>query len=198
MKLVVGLGNPGTKYRKTRHNIGFLALEKYFSVHDLSFKKQKNFDYAEHKGTIFIKPKTYMNLSGNAITAAKTKFNIDEVLVIVDDIYLPWGEIRLRKNGGLAGHNGLKSIANALGTKDFFRFRIGIGSPGERELSQYVLAQFSQSELKKMDLVLDYAQQLLHNYVEADFAELVKFYSKTKKSYSEDIIQTQDRSVKKQ
>jgi PTH1 family peptidyl-tRNA hydrolase len=196
MKLVVGLGNPGTKYRKTRHNIGFLVLEKYFSEHSLSFKKQKNFDYAEHKGTIFIKPKTYMNLSGNAVTAAKTKFKIDEVMIIVDDIYLPWSEIRLRRNGGLAGHNGLKSIATALGSKDFFRFRVGIGSPEQTDLSQYVLSDFSQTEQKEMKIVLDYTQQLLDKYVDADFDEMMKYYSKTKKSYSEEIIQTQDRSVK--
>lgn len=195
MRLVIGLGNLGSKYQRTRHNIGFLVLDTFFSTENVKFKPQKSYDYIESKGTIFIKPKTFMNLSGKAVTAAMTKHRIDEILVIVDDIYLPLGEIRLREGGGLAGHNGLKSIAAALGSKNFKRMRIGVDAPQEKDLANYVLSEFSQSEQKALDVTLDFAKELISVYLNNDFAEMVKYYSKRKKSYSEDIIHTQDRSV---
>ncbi len=195
MRLIVGLGNPGKKYQKTRHNIGFIVLDNFFSKNDKQFKKQKNYDSVEYKGVISIKPKTFMNLSGKAVTAVQTKTRIDEILVIVDDIYLPIGEIRLRKSGGLAGHNGLKSIAEALGTREFKRMRIGVGSPDSKELSDYVLSEFSSNELKILDHTLSFTSELLDKYISEDFDEMVKYYSKKKKSYSESIMQTQDLSV---
>lgn len=195
MRLIVGLGNPGKKYQKTRHNIGFIVLDNFFSKNDKQFKKQKNYDSVEYKGVISIKPKTFMNLSGKAVTAVQTKTRIDEILVIVDDIYLPIGEIRLRKSGGLAGHNGLKSIAEALGTREFKRMRIGVGSPDSKELSDYVLSEFSSNDLKILDHTLSFTSELLDKYISEDFDEMVKYYSKKKKSYSESIMQAQDLSV---
>lgn len=195
MRLIVGLGNPGDKYKNNRHNVGFLILDEIASAQMQSFKKQKNFDYIEHKGVILMKPKTYMNLSGNAVTAVKTKHRIDDILVIVDDIYLPLGEIRLRNSGGLAGHNGLKSIAKSLGTNDFKRMRIGINSPNEKNLADYVLSNFSKEEKEKLDITFAFSQELLEQYIQFDFDEMVKYYSRNKKSYSEKIVHTQDRSA---
>ena len=195
MRLIVGLGNPGKKYQKTRHNMGFMVLDAFFSKIDKQFRKQKNYDFIEYKGVISIKPKTFMNLSGKAVTAVQTKTRIDDILVIVDDIYLPIGEIRLRESGGLAGHNGLKSIAEALGTREFKRMRIGVGSPNSKELSDYVLSEFSSNDLKILDHTLSFASELLETYISDDFDEMVKYYSKKKKSYSELIMQAQDLSI---
>jgi len=197
MRLVVGLGNPGSKYQNTRHNIGFMVLDKYFSKTVQKFKKQKNYESLEDQGVICIKPRTFMNLSGKAVTAVQTNTRIDDVLVIVDDIYLPLGEIRLRQSGGLAGHNGLKSIATALGTQEFKRLRIGVGAPAKKDLSDYVLSDFSKGDQKILDLTLSFSEELLSEFIKSDFDEMVKYYSKHKKSYSESIIQTQDRSVEK-
>jgi PTH1 family peptidyl-tRNA hydrolase len=195
MRLIVGLGNPGKNYQKTRHNMGFMVLDAFFSKIDKQFRKQKNYDFIEYKGVISIKPKTFMNLSGKAVTAVQTKTRIDDILVIVDDIYLPIGEIRLRESGGLAGHNGLKSIAEALGTREFKRMRIGVGSPNSKELSDYVLSEFSSNDLKILDHTLSFASELLETYISDDFDEMVKYYSKKKKSYSELIMQAQDLSI---
>jgi PTH1 family peptidyl-tRNA hydrolase len=136
-----------------------------------------------------------MNLSGKAVTAVRTKTRIDDILVIVDDIYLPIGEIRLRGSGGLAGHNGLKSIAEALGTREFKRMRIGVGSPNSKELSDYVLSEFSSNDLRILDQTLSFTSELLEIYISDDFDEMVKYYSKNKKSYSELIMQAQDLSI---
>lgn len=196
MRLIVGLGNPGSKYKNNRHNVGFLILDKIASEQSEIFKKQKNYDYIELSGVILIKPKTYMNLSGNAVTAVKTKYRIDEVLVVVDDIYLPLGEIRIRNSGGLAGHNGMKSIANALGNSNFKRMRIGVGAPGEKALADYVLSNFSKEDNETLDITLTFAKELLSKFIQNDFDEMVKYYSKEKKSYSEDLIHSQNRSTK--
>ena len=196
MRLIVGLGNPGSKYKNNRHNVGFLILDKIASEQSEIFKKQKNYDYIELSGVILIKPKTYMNLSGNAVTAVKTKYRIDEVLVVVDDIYLPLGEIRIRNSGGLAGHNGMKSIANALGNSNFKRMRIGVGAPVEKALADYVLSNFSKEDNETLDITLTFAKELLSKFIQNDFDEMVKYYSKEKKSYSEDLIHSQNRSTK--
>ncbi len=193
MKLVVGLGNPGEKYQRNRHNIGFLILDKLADSLKLSFKKKKNFDYASFNDAMFIKPKTYMNRSGGAVTAVMTNNRIDDILVIVDDINLPLGEIRLRKMGGSGGHNGLKSIETSLGTNEYKRLRIGVGAPENQDLSDFVLSNFSKNEKNILDLIYEFTQSLLEEYIDFDFDKVVEKFSKYKKSYSEKIIKFQDR-----
>jgi len=193
MRLVVGLGNPGKKYKSNRHNIGFAFLDSYFKAKNLKFKKRIKYDYLILDNVIFIKPKTYMNRSGEAVTSILTKYRIDEILVIVDDIHLPIGEIRIRKSGGNGGHNGLRSIVSTLGSTEFGRIRIGVGSPEEKDLSNYVLSDFSKEEILTLNNVFEMLNILLENYQNNDFDQLINEYSKYKKSYSEKILKSQDR-----
>jgi len=195
MRLVVGLGNPGSKYRNNRHNTGFLLLDRFAEKHKLSFKKKIKYDFLRSSQIIFIKPSTYMNRSGSAVTSILTRNRIEDILVIVDDINLPLGEIRLRHQGGYGGHNGLKSIGSALGTDNFKRMRIGVNDPSGKDLSDYVLSDFSKKESSILEIVFEFAESLLEEYIEYDFDRMVGKYSKLKKSYSEKIQDSQDQDT---
>ncbi|HPR16896.1 MAG TPA: aminoacyl-tRNA hydrolase [Candidatus Cloacimonadota bacterium] len=192
MRLIVGLGNPGNRYKNNRHNLGFLVVDRFAAEHGIKFSKKTNHDFAKTADLIIIKPNTYMNRSGVAVTSVLTNNRLEDILVIVDDINLPLGEIRLRNNGGFGGHNGLKSIGEALGTDNFKRMRIGVGSPQQEDLSDYVLSDFSLEEKQKLQIMTDFAADLLKEYVMYDFDHMVVTYSKLKKSYSEKIQDSQD------
>ncbi len=192
MKLVVGLGNPGKKYKDNRHNVGFLLLDRIAKKNDLLFKKKINYDFAKLNSSIFIKPKTYMNRSGVAVTSILAKHKLDDILVVVDDINLPLGEIRLRSEGGYGGHNGLKSIGNSLGSNEFKRLRIGVGYPNKKDLSEYVLSDFSREENDILKIVLELTEILIEEYINHDFDRMVEKYSVLKKSYSEKLYKSQD------
>lgn len=155
MKLIVGLGNPGTQYEKTRHNIGFQILDLIQTQFQKQFSFNSKFECFELKekinneNVIFIKPTTYMNLSGSALIKVKNYFKVDtvDILVIVDDINLPLGSVRIRESGSAGGHNGLKSIETVLGTNQYKRIKIGCGKPNfDVDLKDYVLANFSKAE----------------------------------------------------
>lgn len=155
MKLIVGLGNPGAQYDKTRHNIGFQILDLIQAQLQKQFTFNSKFECFELKekinneNVIFIKPTTYMNLSGNALIKVKNYFKVEtaDILVIVDDINLPLGSVRIRESGSSGGHNGLKSIEAVLGTNQYKRIKIGCSKPGaEVDLKDYVLANFSKAE----------------------------------------------------
>lgn len=158
MKLIVGLGNPGTEYSGTRHNIGFELVDALASAHRIKV------DYLmcralTGRGTIgdqsvlLAKPLTYMNLSGEAVNGLKDKESlaISDILVITDDIHLPVGRIRLRPSGSSGGQNGLKSIATFLGTQDFARLRMGVGEAPPGLQVEWVLGKFGHSDRKTMD-----------------------------------------------
>lgn len=156
--LVVGLGNIGSEYSKTRHNMGFMVLDAWSQVSNTAFNTMRYGDVAEiHlKGrTVYLlKPSTYMNLSGNAVRYYLQKLPIptDRLLVICDDINLPFGKLRMRKNGSDGGHNGLKNIAECLETENYARIRMGVGhefSTGAQ--ADYVLGNLSEEEMKEMD-----------------------------------------------
>ena len=193
MRLVVGLGNPGEKYKSNRHNIGFLLLDKYGNKKNISFKKRKYYLIAQDKDIVFIKPRTFMNNSGIAVTSILSKYKVEDILVIVDDVNLPLGDIRLRQEGGFGGHNGLKSIAYALGSEEFKRLRIGVSNPSGFNISDYVLSDFSEKEEKVLKIVFDFSISLLEIYIESGFEQVLNYYSKYKKSYSEKIKESQDR-----
>jgi PTH1 family peptidyl-tRNA hydrolase len=130
MKLIVGLGNPGKEYVETRHNLGFLIIDQLASKLEVELNKQKfNGLYYQTKEYILLKPQTYMNNSGECISAFINYFQIslDDLLVIYDDIALPLGKFRYRKQGSDGGHNGVKNIIEKLGKKNFQRLRVGIG-----------------------------------------------------------------------
>ena len=168
-RLLVGLGNPGSKYTGTRHNIGFLAIEKFANKKHLTFKRAKKLNgyiaeigFGENAQRILM-PTTYMNESGQAIRAALDWFNLstDQLLVVVDDMDLPLGRMRLRSQGSSGGHNGLRSIIQHLGTEKFCRIRVGIGAPTaiqeERKSKTipHVLGRFTSKELQIVDAVLN-------------------------------------------
>ena len=156
--LIVGLGNPGTEYADTRHNIGFQVLDHLAAAAEVRFAPDRYGDRAElrHKGRTFIliKPSTFMNLSGKTVRywMEQEKVVSERVLVITDDLALPFGKIRLRPSGGAGGHNGLTSIIELIGTETFPRLRFGIGSEFSRgRQADYVLSPWNKEEAAVLD-----------------------------------------------
>lgn len=152
--LIVGLGNIGEEYRNTRHNIGFMILDAFAEASNISFTTERYGDVGrgrvKNQQVVLLKPSTYMNLSGNAVRYWKEQENIDinDILVLVDDLSLPLGAIRLKSRGSDAGHNGLKDIARALKTEAYPRLRFGIGNEFPRGTQvDYVLGHFPADEL---------------------------------------------------
>ena len=169
--LIVGLGNVGDEYQNTRHNIGFKILDAFAEASNISFKTERYGDIArtrvKNKQLVLLKPSTYMNLSGNAVRYWKEKENIaiDHILVLVDDIALPFGSIRLKGRGSDAGHNGLKNIAQMLGTDAYPRLRFGIGNDFPRGCQvDYVLVNFTLDERQKLSSRLDVAIDAMKTY----------------------------------
>jgi peptidyl-tRNA hydrolase, PTH1 family len=164
--LIVGLGNPGADYAKTRHNAGFLLVEELAARWKADWKNERKFGARiaragrGEKQALLCQPQTFMNLSGDAVGALKNFYRLplNRLLVAVDDADLPLGEIRLRARGSSGGHHGLESIEQHLGSREFARLRIGIGrSDGAREITDYVLARFDAGESRLMEKVLDRA-----------------------------------------
>ena len=164
MKLVVGLGNPGNQYLETRHNIGWMVLDRLADRAGRSGRGRQR-DASEsvqlrYKGMdlVLAKPLTYMNLSGTAVKKlmVRDRVPLAEILVIVDDFALPFGKLRFRESGSHGGHNGLRSIIEELGTEKFSRLRIGIGEP-DRGAIDHVLSKFTEDERTRLPIVLDAA-----------------------------------------
>ena len=167
MKLVIGLGNPGSKYQTTRHNCGFLAIDEIAASQDIPLNL-KGFDACFGKGRIgdiavlLVKPMTFMNISGSAVRKIVDYFKVDipDVIVIHDDIDLPFRTIRLKAGGGHAGHKGLISIIDSLASTEFIRVRIGIGRPFDKStVERYVLEQFAEDEMKLLPHIMKTASE---------------------------------------
>ena len=160
MKLITGLGNPGKKYKKTRHNAGFQAVD-FLVGKDVKWSdnKKSNAKIYKVENTIFAKPQTFMNDSGKAVRALMDYYKIDakDVVVIYDELNLPLGEIRVRENGSSAGHNGIKSIISHLGTDKFVRIRIGISNEKKEKIpaEKFVLKKFPRKESKELQKLKD-------------------------------------------
>jgi PTH1 family peptidyl-tRNA hydrolase len=161
--LVAGLGNPGSQYARNRHNAGALALEELAARIGVSFKRHKSgcfVDEGELAGerVVLARPISYMNESGRPLRALATYYKIDagRIVVLHDEIDIPFGEVRIKFGGGTAGHNGLKSIVAHLGTQDFIRVRIGVSRPrGDQGATGHVLGDFSASERAELPVMLD-------------------------------------------
>ncbi len=172
-RLIVGLGNPGREYAGNRHNIGFMAAEAYAARHGLTFNKLQGkavlaLGRAGDHRLIIAKPQTYMNESGRAVSALMNfyKLSIDQLIVIFDDLDLPFGAIRLRPDGGAGGHNGLRSIIAQLGGNRFARLRLGIGRPpGRMDPAAFVLQDFGRDEAQELPHLLDRAADALDTFV---------------------------------
>jgi PTH1 family peptidyl-tRNA hydrolase len=150
VRLVVGLGNPGPEYNRTRHNIGFAVIDSLASEWDLTWQHAKSWHalWAKHEKAILVKPASYMNRSGEPLAAVANFYKIApaEILVVLDDMALELGRLRLRREGGTGGHNGLESIIMQFGTEAIPRLRIGIGSAPVEGATDYVLGRFFEEE----------------------------------------------------
>ena len=172
MKLIVGLGNIGEKYCFTRHNAGFMVLDKWGLEEGFTFKEEKKLKafIARHADLIFVKPATYMNLSGEAVRAVMDyyKINVKDILIIYDDIALDLGKIRFRANGSDGGHNGIKSVIQHLGTKDFDRLKVGIGPQPNIPSENFVLQNFSKEQMQDLKDVLKISIEAVRFYLDND------------------------------
>ncbi|MCB1175459.1 MAG: aminoacyl-tRNA hydrolase [Leptospiraceae bacterium] len=175
--MIAGLGNPGSKYALTRHNIGFMVVDRLATMLDASFQSGRWQAEScecrfEQQKLVLIKPQTFMNLSGQSIQPALAHYHLDasRLIVVHDEIDLPFGEIRLKSEGGHRGHNGLRDIKARLGSGDFYRIRFGVGRPASEHVSvaDYVLARFLAEELSELstgiDLAIDQIRQLSQSH----------------------------------
>ena len=175
--LIVGLGNPGAEYTKTRHNAGFLLVEILAAKWKCDWSNERKFEAriakAERNGrkVLLCEPQTFMNLSGETVGALVNFYQLrpkSELIVAMDDADLPFGEIRLRASGSSGGHHGLESIEQHLASREFARLRIGIGrKDGAREITNYVLGKFDSSENELLEKVLDRAANQIETWLEA-------------------------------
>ncbi len=187
MFLIVGLGNPGREYAKTRHNAGFLFVEKLAQDWKLGWTTEKKFSSrvakTERSGRKFIlsQPQTFMNLSGEAVQSLAGYFRLapQKILLVVDDADLPFGEIRLRANGSSGGHHGLESVEKHLGTRDFPRLRIGIGRrvDGVRQITNHVLGQFGNDETELLGKILTRAAEQVECWASEGIAKAMSRFN---------------------
>ncbi len=179
MKLVVGLGNPGRKYKTTKHNIGFMCLDYFVKKNKLKFKNEKRFNGEALKigNLLLLKPHTFMNKSGQSIRKAMNFYDIpvEDILIIHDDVDLPFGKTRLREKGGSGGHNGIKSIISDIKTKDFKRLRIGIDKNPLYDTSDYVLSSLSKEEKSLLGPILNQVSLIISDFKdEVDFLQIME------------------------
>ena len=185
--LTAGLGNTGKAYRRTRHNVGFMVVEDLAGRWDVLWAEQAKFKSRlamarQSVRRVFLcQPLTYMNTSGSAVESATRFYRIpaEQVMVVVDDADLPFGEIRMRPGGGTGGHHGLESVQSCLGTQAFARLRIGIGRGEEqhREITDYVLAPFGREELGLLKKVLERAADQLECWLEEGLQQAMNRYN---------------------
>lgn len=174
MKMIVGLGNPGKKYEKTKHNVGFMVVDKLARAHNATFQKNP-FEaevatfFLNGEKIVLVKPLTYMNESGRSVGPLMTYLGIypEELVVIYDDLDLALGKIRLRQKGSAGGHNGMKSLIAHLGTQEFYRIKIGIDRPRKgQSVVQHVLSPFSKEEMPHIEDSLDLAFKASQDFLE--------------------------------
>jgi PTH1 family peptidyl-tRNA hydrolase len=183
-RLIVGLGNPGKTYERTRHNIGFVAVDRLAAKYRLEFHNKLKMKGSLAEGTILetpveiLKPLTFMNLSGEAVALAMRygNFELSSVLIVVDDIDIPLGQLRMRIDSGPGTHNGLKSVEEHLQSNRYARLRIGVGDRAQGEdLADYVIARFSGEEEKLLPEILDRAVQSMEIWLDKGITRAMDF-----------------------
>lgn len=187
VKMIVGLGNPGSKYEKTKHNIGFMAIDNIAKNLDVTFTDDKNFKaqigstFINHEKVYFVKPTTFMNNSGIAVKALLTYYNIDitDLIVIYDDLDMEVSKLRLRSKGSAGGHNGIKSIIAHIGTQEFNRIKVGIGRPLKgMTVINHVMGQFNTEDNIAISLTLDRVVNAVKFYLqENDFEKTMQKFN---------------------
>lgn len=181
MKLIVGLGNPGKEYENTRHNIGFLVVDNYILKKGISgsWKNKFNGSYLETniKGekVIFVKPQSYMNLSGGVISQFVNfyKIDINDILVISDDLDLLTGNYKLKSQGSCGGHNGLRDIERCLGTQEYKRLKVGISKDNDVDTKDYVLGKISKEDVKIYDELFGTLTDVIDDFFNMSFVDLM-------------------------
>ena len=184
MKLIVGLGNPGREYNKTRHNIGFMCIDKLCECFNVSLDLNKfngsytQFNYNGEK-IILLKPEKYMNLSGEVVRDFVNffKININDILIICDDLDTKVGNFRLRYKGSSGGHNGLKNIELHLSTKDYKRIKIGISNNKNIDTKDYVLGKFTKEEIDLINPIIDKIPDIIEDYLKIPFDNVMNKYN---------------------
>jgi PTH1 family peptidyl-tRNA hydrolase len=185
LKIVLGLGNPGEAYRSTRHNMGFWVLDRVARRRGLAFRKagllRRYAWVAETDSVLLAKPRTFMNRSGRAAAALCRAYDAEprEMLVVYDDADLELGRLRLRKSGGAGGHNGMRSLIEVLGTEEFPRVRLGVRGEGrdERDLADYVLEDFHNSELPVAEVLADLGADAVEEVIETGLEAAMNRYN---------------------
>ena len=184
MYIVVGLGNPGKEYENTRHNIGFMALDKLSEKLNIDITREKHkalVGKGEYKNesVMLVKPQTFMNLSGDAVVDAMNfyKEKPEKIIVIVDDIDLPVGKLRIRKNGSAGTHNGLKSIVANINSQEFIRVKVGVGQNRSMDLADYVLSNFSKEERNIIDESVEKAAEATLMIMEGKITEAMNKFN---------------------
>lgn len=187
MKLIVGLGNPGKTYEKTRHNIGFMIINNFAKNHNVSIDNKKFNGYYtkflfNNEQIILLKPLLYMNLSGSVVKTFVDYYNIDisDILIISDDLDMPVGKIKLKSKGSSGGHNGLKNIQENLKTIEYKRLKIGISNDKTIDTKDYVLGKFSQEELEKLNDILPLTSQIIDEFTQNCFEKIMSKYNDKK------------------
>lgn len=182
MKLIVGLGNPEVKYMKTRHNVGFMVVDKILQEKSLKLTEKFKSFFVKDGDILYAMPKTYMNLSGQAVSEIVKFFKLDikDVLIVYDDISLPLGTLRYRTDGSDGGHNGIKSIIKDAGSKSFPRLKVGIGpQPINVPSERFVLDNFKNEELDKLAQILKVATSFVYDWsFGVDDSKLQNLYNK--------------------
>lgn len=186
MLLVVGLGNPGPKYAQTRHNVGFMVVDRVAEALKAGPFREKFagvFSRVTSPDVVLLKPLTFMNLSGESVQQAMKFFKVElrDVLVVYDELDLAYGEHKLKVGGGAAGHNGIKSMIACCGGDGFMRLRVGIGRPRSGEASPHVLGEFSASERATLGDVLDHAALGVHSVIDKGIAQAMNAFNTRKK-----------------
>jgi PTH1 family peptidyl-tRNA hydrolase len=181
MTLFIGLGNPGERYEETRHNIGFKIIDKLVSDLNARDISKTSFHGKLYRTTnsLFLKPTTFMNLSGKSVLPVKQFFKVEleDIIVIHDDIDLPFGAVRFKRGGGHGGHNGLKSIDEPL-TKEYIRVRIGVGKPEHKsQVADYVLHDFTTEEQKALDVLIVHVSKACNALIDEELAKVKSLYS---------------------
>ncbi len=177
-KLIVGLGNPGSEYEQTAHNLGFLVVDRLAARNGIRVSRKECMALVGQgsippRRVMLAKPQTFMNLSGQSVQGLLTKYEIPaaDLIVIYDELDLPWMSLRIRPEGSAGGHNGVKSVIACTGTQEFARVRLGIhGGSGNRDGAGIVLAKLSRAQKEELDELLDYASQAVESII-ADGAE---------------------------
>lgn len=186
--MIVGLGNPGGKYKNTRHNIGFMVIDELLASFSAKldmrkFKGKYTILTVNEEKVLLVKPVTYMNLCGECVAPLMGYYKIalEDIVVIYDDLDLPCGKVRLRPNGGSAGHNGLKSLIKYLGSQEFKRVRIGIAKDPEMLTIDYVIGKPTGEQKKLLKAAVAKASLALREYLAADFVTAMNKYNKNEK-----------------